>query len=57
MNAILYHFFTQNKHEPVNLPQSHPKFFKYQIGQKVLIDLTKKQRKDLSYKYSLTPGE
>lgn len=56
INAILYQFFTQTKNEPINLPQSHPRFFKFNIDQNVLIDLTKKQRKDLKYKFSLMPG-
>lgn len=57
MHAILYHYFTQAKNEPVNLPQSHPKFFKYEIGEDVLVDFTKKQRNEFSNKYSLVPGK
>jgi hypothetical protein len=49
---LLADFFTR---KTVHLP-SITHFFKFELGEKVVVDLTTRERRDLSYKWSLHPG-
>lgn len=51
--ALLTEFFT--KTAGVLIPQA-PDFFKFKIGDRVVAEYTKKQRRDLSYKFTLQLG-
>ena len=50
---LLTDFFTR---ETIHLPPMD-QFFKYALGEEVLVDLSTRQRRDLSYKWSLYPGK
>jgi len=41
----------------VLIPQNLPNFYKFTVGQKVYIDISPVQRKDLSFNYSLAGGK
>ena len=50
---MLIHYFTQ---KPVMFPQQQAEYFKYHIGQRVRLPLTKAERTDLGFKWSLNKG-
>lgn len=50
--SILNKFFTR---DTVHLP-ALPQFFKYDLEDEVQIDLSTRERRDLSFKWSLHPG-
>ncbi len=53
INQILTDYFSK---EITVFPQQNLNFFKFNINDKVKIDLTKKQRNDLSFKWTLNRG-
>ncbi len=53
INQILTDYFSK---EITVFPQQNLNFFKFNINDKIKIDLTKKQRNDLSFKWTLNRG-
>jgi hypothetical protein len=53
LNKMLKDYFTS---VPPVVPQKQEKMYKFKVGDKVCLDLSAKQRKDLSFKYSLNKG-
>lgn len=53
--AILLDYFTQKP--TVSLPQQQPKLYRYEIGTRVRFFLTKAERQQLGFKYSLAYGK
>jgi hypothetical protein len=51
---LLTHYFNQ---QPTVLIPPKDTLFKFEIGQQVRVNSSKKKRQDLSFKYSLTPGK
>lgn len=51
--ALLKEYFTR---PAVVIPQNMSSKYKYEVGQTVMLDLSPEQRKKLSFKYSLNPG-
>jgi hypothetical protein len=54
LNKMLKDYFTS---APPVVPQKQEKMYKFKIGDKVCLDLSAKQRKDLSFKFSLQRGK
>jgi len=53
MNELFKSYFTQPH---VNIPQDLSKFYKFQVQDKVYIDVPPPGRRDLSFKYTLNQG-
>lgn len=53
VNQMLNKYFTL---PTVNIPQSSSKMYAFNINDKVVIDALPRQRKDLSFKYTLNRG-
>jgi len=53
MNELFKSYFTQPS---VNIPQDLSKFYKFQVQDKVYIDVPPPGRRDLSFKYTLNQG-
>jgi hypothetical protein len=54
LNQMLENYFTSST---VVIPQLSSNMYAFNIGDKVLIDALPKQRRDLSFKYSLNKGK
>jgi hypothetical protein len=54
VNQMLENYFTSSS--TAIIPQSSSKMYAFNIGEKVLIDALPRQRRDLSFKYSLNRG-
>lgn len=51
---MLMEYFTQ---PPVIIPQNYNQHYKFKIGERVRLPLTKAERTDLSFKWSLAKGK
>ena len=51
---MLQDFFTRGP--SINLPQNIEQFYRFKLGEKVRLNLSKADRRSLSYKFSLYPG-
>jgi hypothetical protein len=54
VNQMLENYFTSSS--TVVIPQSSSKMYAFNVGDKVSIDALPRQRRDLSFKYSLNRG-
>ncbi len=53
MNSVIVQYFTN---PPIVIPQTNQRLYRFKVKDRVVVDLTKAERRDLSFKYSLHPG-
>lgn len=54
INAMLYNYFTE---PTVVLPQNNDRLFRFNVNDKVVVNLSPQKRRDLNFKWTLNKGK